>query len=180
MSLRAKRGNHKSSIQRPPTTDHIGFVFKERLWGSIHPYSFLIKHLRLLLPLTKLALFVQPVPAGVDQIGFVLRNCRTIPAPVASSHASPRIGFALHNPQSRHRLGAPLRAIGFVLPQPAACTIHHNSFPALHLSLPVAPGKLALFVQPPTAFWLRFARQALQIGFVSHDSSPPRRGGHRE
>ncbi len=42
-------------------------------------------------------------------------------------------------------------SIGFVSPQSRPCMIHHNSCPSRHLSLPVAPGKLGLFVQNPTS-----------------------------
>jgi hypothetical protein len=71
--------------------------------------------------------------------GFVWRSCPLVPRPLAPS--------------------LPMwPGIGFVLPMPVGCTIHHNSFPAKHLSLLFPPPKLGLFgaiALRPSPLWPR-------------------------
>ncbi len=77
---------------------------------------------------------------------------------------------------------APFRAagpgIGFVLPKPRACLIHHNSFAARYLPVAEASGQLALFVQqgashrprgpgPTGQNWVRLARLCPSVGIIA-------------
>ena len=114
----------------------IGFVLPGPIECSIHHNSFPVKALPLFLPHWKLGLFGAVEPGGVwrppapiprrpDQIGFVWCIC-------PSSHQAPP-------------------GIGFVLPGPIECAIHHNSFPPKPLPLFLPRRELALFVQPPLA-----------------------------
>ena len=90
-----------------------------------------------------------PTPPG---IGFVLRICPSSPAPGASSTGL--------RPQ-----------IGFVLPGPVECTIHHNSFPGKPLPLFLLRPKLGLFgaiVPRPPPLRPSSGRVPPGMGFVLH------------
>ena len=84
-------------------------------------------------------------PSGMGHFRYRL-GLRRVGNWVRFAHLSlvPRSG---HVPPggAGHRLGAPLRAIGFVFPMPLVGTIHHNSFPSKHLPFVSLEGKLGLF-----------------------------------
>jgi len=88
------------------------------------------------------------------QIGCVSHDRPDAPSPRCPS--MPRFGFVLRNCPASHasvappgvagyRLGAPLRAIGFVFPMPLVGTSHHNSFHSKNLPFVSVEGKLGLF-----------------------------------
>jgi hypothetical protein len=128
--------------------------------------------------------------SALTKIGFVWRRSPTAPRPpspvpaavagnwlcFAQAPARAGGGRSVPNPQSAIRN----RRIGFVLPRPIGCPIHHNPFPAKHLPFFLPRRELALFVQLPLAQGQeRGARPHRELGLFGAFAPrpPPRRHG---
>ncbi len=155
-----KRSARRRSVANPQSAIRnrgIGFVLPRPIECSIHHNSLLTKHLPFLLLRRKLASF------------------RTTGFPHASSSRCPRppkFGFVSHNRLFVGWASSPdLFRIGFVLPKPIGCSIHHNSFPAKPLPVLTLWRKLALFrtllFQPTTDYrLLPCCKQGIPIRLV--------------
>jgi hypothetical protein len=168
--------NHSSPDYRLLTTDYcqIGFVFPRRLPRPIRRNFLSTRHLSFLLRGPKLGLFgatalrptLESWNGGILECWKGERNVR-----LPDTASVPRFGqlgsFCTIGPFQEHRPRRRpiLPKFGFVSPRTIGCAIHHNSFPANHLSLVSPGGKLALFGAV-------VSRRALAVAFAA--SWPPR------